>query len=139
MTPYNLNSGGRKLVTLMTVKASYSTPMLHVADIERSIRFYALLGFATVDTDCGQPLGWARLHHEGGALMFLRAEHPVDASAQALMLCMYTPDLAGLREHLLANGVERMIANALLQRRSLAASSVARSVEARSPRLLSVA
>ena len=90
----------------MSVKVGYSTPMLHVAEIERSIRFYELLGFATVDTDRGKPLGWARLHCEGGAVMFLRAEEPVDGSAQALMLYMYTPDLAGLREHLLASGVK---------------------------------
>jgi hypothetical protein len=90
----------------MSVKVGYSTPLLHVAEIERSIRFYELLGFATVDTDRGEPLGWARLHCEGGTVMFLRAEEPVDASAQAVLLCMYTPDLPGLREHLLANGVQ---------------------------------
>ena len=90
----------------MTIKAGYSTPMLHVAEIERSIHFYELLGFATVDTDRCQPLGWARLHCEGGAVMFLRAEEPLDASAHAAMLCMYTPDLAGLREQLLASGVK---------------------------------
>jgi len=33
----------------MSVKATYSTPMLHVAEIERSNRFYELLGFAAVD------------------------------------------------------------------------------------------
>ena len=32
----------------MTVKAGYLTPLLHVADVERSLRFYALLGFDTV-------------------------------------------------------------------------------------------
>jgi len=88
----------------MTVKAGYSTPMLHVAEIERSIRFYELLGFATVDTDRCTPIGWARLHCEGGALMFLRAEHAVNPRAQSWLLYMYTPDLAGLREHLLAHG-----------------------------------
>jgi catechol 2,3-dioxygenase-like lactoylglutathione lyase family enzyme len=90
----------------MSAKVGYSTPLLHVGEIERSIRFYGLLGFDTVDTDRAQPLGWARLHCEGGAVMFLRAEEPVDASAQAVSLYMYTPDLAGLREHLLANGVK---------------------------------
>jgi len=90
----------------MSAKAGYSTPMLHVADVERSICFYELLGFATVDTDRGKPLGWARMHCEGGAVMFLRAEKPVDASAQAVLLYMYTPDLAGLREHLLASAVK---------------------------------
>jgi len=90
----------------MSAKAGYSTPLFHVAEIERSIRFYELLGFTTVDTDRAQPLGWARLHCEGGAVMFLRAEESLDASAQAVALYMYTPDLAGLREHLLANGVK---------------------------------
>jgi len=41
----------------MSVKASHSTPMLHAMDIERSLAFYELLGFVTVDTDCGNPLG----------------------------------------------------------------------------------
>jgi catechol 2,3-dioxygenase-like lactoylglutathione lyase family enzyme len=90
----------------MNVKAGYSTPMMHVADIERSIRFYELLGFEIVDTDRCQPLGWARMHCEGGAVMFLRAENPVNASAHSVMLVMYTPDLAGLREQLLAGSVK---------------------------------
>ena len=90
----------------MSAKAGYSTPMLHVVEIERSIRFYELLGFTTVDTDRAKPLGWARLHCEGGAVMFLRAEEPVDGSAQAVLLYMYTPDLTGLREQLLASGVK---------------------------------
>ena len=47
--------------------------MLHAMDIERSLAFYELLGFVTVDSDCGKPLGWARMHCEGGALMFVRA------------------------------------------------------------------
>ena len=88
----------------MSAKASYSTPMLHVAEIERSIRFYEQLGFTTVDTDRCAPIGWARMHCEGGAVMFLRAEHPIDASVQGVMLCMYTPELAELREQLLASG-----------------------------------
>jgi catechol 2,3-dioxygenase-like lactoylglutathione lyase family enzyme len=79
---------------------------MHAADLDKSIRFYELLGFTTVDTDRCQPLGWARLHCEGGAVMLLRAEQPVDASAQAVILVMYTPDLIGLREHLLANGIK---------------------------------
>jgi hypothetical protein len=91
---------------IMTVKAGYSTPMFHVAEIERSIAFYELLGFKTIDTDRCEPLGWARMHCEGGAMMFLRGEHPVDRSAQGVMMYMYTPDLAGLREQLLASGIK---------------------------------
>ncbi len=89
----------------MAPKAGYSTPMLHVAEIEKSIRFYQLLGFETIDTDRLNPLGWARMHCEGGAVMFVRAEEPVNPAAQSILLYMYTPDLAGLCEHLRTNGV----------------------------------
>ncbi len=89
----------------MTIKAGYFTPMLHAAEIEQSIRFYELLGFSTMMTDGCNPIGWARLHCEGGALMFLRAEHTIDPSCQGVMLYMYTPDLAGLREQLLAENI----------------------------------
>jgi catechol 2,3-dioxygenase-like lactoylglutathione lyase family enzyme len=91
----------------MVPKAGYCTPMLHVADVARSIRFYELLGFDLIDTQGEDGLiGWARMHCEGGALMFLLAEEPVDASAQSISLALYTPDLPALREHLLANGVQ---------------------------------
>jgi len=90
----------------MNVKAGYSTPMLHVADIPRSIGFYEQLGFEVVDTegaaDCPS---WARLHCEGGAIMLLTADEPVDPSVQSVLLYMYTPDLAALREQLLAAGI----------------------------------
>jgi catechol 2,3-dioxygenase-like lactoylglutathione lyase family enzyme len=91
----------------MLPKAGYSTPMLHVADVARSIRFYELLGLELIDIEGPATCpGWARMHCEGGALMFLLAEEPVDASAQAILLAMYTPDLPALREHLLASGVK---------------------------------
>jgi len=90
----------------MTVNVGYYTPLLHVKSIEESMRFYALLGFETVD-QMGESgcLGWARMHCEGSAIMFLTAEEPVDASKQTVLFAMYTPDLPALREHLLANGV----------------------------------
>lgn len=90
----------------MSVRAGYSTPLLHVAEIERSIRFYELLGFETVDTDREEPLGWARLHCEGGAIMLLRASEPLDPAAQTVLLYLYTPDLAALRAQLEGHGVE---------------------------------
>jgi hypothetical protein len=90
----------------MTAKATYSTPLLHVAEIENSIRFYELLGFVTIDSDGCKPLGWARMHCESGSIMFLRLEVPFDPSKQGFLFYLYTPDLAGLRQHLLANGVK---------------------------------
>ncbi len=90
----------------MTARATHSTPMLHVADIEHSIRFYQLLGFTTIDTDRCTPLGWARLHCNGGEIMFLRAERPIDPSAQGFFFYLYTPELPALREHLVASGLQ---------------------------------
>jgi catechol 2,3-dioxygenase-like lactoylglutathione lyase family enzyme len=91
----------------MTVKAGYSTPMLHVADVARSLRFYERLGFELIDVE-GDPAspGWARMHCEGGALMFLRAEAPFDPRAQAVLFYLYTPDLPALRAQLAAQGIE---------------------------------
>ena len=92
----------------MTPKAGYYTPLLHVNSIEESMRFYALLGFETIDQmgERGR-LGWARMHCEGGALMFLRAEEPHPPGKKCeVLFAMYTPDLPIFREHLLANGVE---------------------------------
>jgi hypothetical protein len=88
----------------MPVKAGYSTPLLHASSIEASIRFYELLGFETIDTDRCEPIGWARMHCEGGAVMFLRTEQPVDF-VEPTLLYMYTPDLAAFREQLVASGV----------------------------------
>jgi len=90
----------------MTAKVGYSTPMLHVDSVERSIQFYEQLGFVTVDTDRCDPLGWARIECEGGAIMFVSADGPVDSSVQAVLLYMYTPELVKLREQLLSNGVK---------------------------------
>lgn len=86
--------------------ATYSTPTLFVAEIERSIRWYQLLGFRLIDDDGCQPIGWARMHCEGGMVMFLRAERPIDPEAQRIALYMYSPELAKLREHLVQSGVE---------------------------------
>lgn len=81
--------------------------MLHVKDVSRSIKFYELLGFELIDTEGGPGcVGWARLHCEGAAIMLFLAEdeHPLDTS-HCYPSFMYSADLAGLREHLLANGV----------------------------------
>jgi hypothetical protein len=88
----------------MSVKAGYSTPLIHASSVEDSIRFYQLLGFELIDTDRCNPLGWARMHCEGGAIMFLRTDHPADL-AEPTMLYMYTPDLTALRDQLIAAGL----------------------------------
>lgn len=91
----------------MPVKAGWYTPMLHVKDMEATMRFYALLGFELVDRmgEDGRT-GWARMHCEGGAVMFLLAEEDAPPAAHAVLFVMYTPDLPALREHLLSSGVD---------------------------------
>lgn len=90
----------------MKVKAGWSTPMLHVQSIEKSIEFYRLLGFELIDTEGGPPIGWARMQCEGGAVMFLRAEHPRTGKETPVMLVMYTDDLPAFRAQLLDLGMD---------------------------------
>jgi catechol 2,3-dioxygenase-like lactoylglutathione lyase family enzyme len=90
----------------MPPTAEYWTPMLHVADVPRSIRFYELLGFELIDTERdGANISWARLHCEGAAIMLFAAEGPLDDRVKAIPAYMYTPDLPALRAHLLANRI----------------------------------
>src|SRR4051812_41877035 len=92
-----------------TVKAGWCTPMLHAADVARSVAFYRLLGFELVDVEGepGCPLAWARLAtNDGSAISLLsgEAEHPVRPELQGIMLILYTEELPRLREQLVAAG-----------------------------------
>lgn len=91
----------------MVPRAAYLTPMLHVTDIRRSIDFYRLLGLELMDYE-GDLIcpGWARMHSEGGDLMFLLAEERMEPARQAFFLYLYTDELPVLREHLIATGVK---------------------------------
>ena len=86
------------------VKAGWSTPGLPVKSVEDSIRFYQKLGFELIDTDRGDPLCWARIECEGGALMFFRGVPP--GKQTPMMLGMYTPDLPAMRDQLIKDGVD---------------------------------
>ena len=84
-------------------------PYVHVADVERSIQFYELLGFKIADTlknDNGKIL-WANVQSgqsDKAVLIRELASEPIVASQQAILFYMYVDEnLAGLREHLLAN------------------------------------
>ena len=96
----------------MTVKAGWSTPLLHVRNVERSLRFYELLGFETMDVELdGGTVVWARAHCEGGALMFLRSEEeehpdPEPTPHDRILLYMYTPDLPALQAQLNEAGLQ---------------------------------
>ena len=70
--------------------------MIFVRSVSRSISFYAKLGF-----DVGNsftPPGdsepsWAWLESGGASLMITRASHPIEASQQAVIFCLYCEDV----------------------------------------------
>ena len=81
--------------------------MAHVADVRRSADFYSLLGFLVVGTfknDAGV-LCWVHLESGSAHLMLAKADAPILAEQQAVLFYLYSDDLTGLREHLLASGV----------------------------------
>ena len=79
--------------------------MLHVQSVEKSIEFYRLLGFDLIDTEGHKVLGWARMHCEGGAVMFLAAEEPRKDTHTPVMLVLYTEDLPAFRAQLVELGM----------------------------------
>jgi hypothetical protein len=91
----------------MSETVSGLVPYAHVADVERSIAFYWMLGFEVSNT---QPyeghLGWAFLRCGDAQLMLARATEPIESGAQAILFYLYCKDVAALRRQLLAQGVE---------------------------------
>jgi ketosteroid isomerase-like protein len=83
------------------------TPFVRVADVARSAGFYRLLGFAVRDTFVpGITIQWAFLEATNEArIMLERDQRPVDPDAQGVLFYLFSRNLAGLREHLLAHGV----------------------------------
>lgn len=81
-------------------------PMVHVVDVDRSCAFYAMLGFAVKNRiQSAGVTNWAWLESGGASLMLARADGPVDAAQQAILLYLYSGDVRALRTSLLASGV----------------------------------
>jgi catechol 2,3-dioxygenase-like lactoylglutathione lyase family enzyme len=90
----------------MAARAGWYTPLLHVRDMHASMRFYGLLGFELVDQmGDWDHVGWARMHCEGGGVMFLLAED-APPLAHTVLFVMYCPDLPALRAQLLNAGLD---------------------------------
>lgn len=88
----------------MTSTVTGLVPMAHVADVERSIRFYEQLGLKLVNR-LQKPDGltfWAFMKSSGAEIMFSLADEPVVASQQAVLFYLYAGNLAGLRQELIA-------------------------------------
>jgi hypothetical protein len=81
-------------------------PFVHVADVQASLGFYALLGFEAADVlKDGGVAFWALARSGTAEIMLARASGAIDAGQQAVLFYMYSNDVAGLRRHLLASGV----------------------------------
>ncbi|KAB2941018.1 MAG: hypothetical protein HS102_00585 [Planctomycetia bacterium] len=81
-------------------------PMAHVADVERSVRFYELLGFRVANRmrACGRT-NWASLERGAASLMLAVASDPVKPEQQSILFYLYCNDVSAMRTHLLASGV----------------------------------
>jgi catechol 2,3-dioxygenase-like lactoylglutathione lyase family enzyme len=84
-------------------------PMVHVADVRRSIAFYARLGFVEGDNtytpDGETEPTWTHLETADARLMLVRANAPVDPERQAVIFYMYSDDVAAYRDALKRKGV----------------------------------
>lgn len=79
----------------------------HVADVERSIGFYADLGFKVANTVV--PAGWsgpvwAWLQSEKADLMVGLASEPIDPARQAILFYLYYDNIRDTRAELVALG-----------------------------------
>lgn len=79
----------------------------HVADVARSIRFYADLGFTvgnSVTADDGQQLTWAWLESDKATLMVGLASGAIDSAQQAILFYLYVDDIRATRNELVRLG-----------------------------------
>ena len=83
--------------------------LAHVADVARSIAFYAKLGFDVanrVPAEGGEPPDWAWLRCGRAELMLARAGEPVVAREQAVLFYTYCDDAAATHAALVEAGLE---------------------------------
>jgi hypothetical protein len=82
-------------------------PFVRVVDVERSVAFYAHLGFSVQDVARYRDrLSWASLQSEGAEIMLEGTYGPSDPDHQRVQFYLYSRDLAALRAQLLAAGIE---------------------------------
>ncbi len=82
--------------------------MAHVADVARSIAFYARLGFELRNTHAaehGDAPVWAWLEGGAGQLMLAQASDPIIPGQQAVLFYLYFDDIAAVHARLRAEGL----------------------------------
>ncbi len=83
-------------------------PMVFVAEVERSIRFYEHLGFEVGNTftqEGATKPTWAWLQCGEASLMLAFADEPIVAAQQRVLFYLYTDDVAAARASLAAAGL----------------------------------
>jgi Glyoxalase/Bleomycin resistance protein/Dioxygenase superfamily len=92
----------------MSARATGLVPMASVADVQRSVDFYALLDLRVRGShqDPDGQLVWVHLQCEGAHLMLSHSSGPIDAAHQGVIFYLYSPDLVALRNRLLAHNVK---------------------------------
>jgi hypothetical protein len=82
-------------------------PFVRVVDVERSVGFYEHLGFEVQEVaKYKDRLSWASLKSGAAEIMFEGTYGPPDPQHQRVQFYLYSHDLAALRAHLLAVGIE---------------------------------
>ena len=91
----------------MTMKARQLVPLISVADVERSIEFYAHLGFEIGNTFApagAEKPSWAWLQSGDGQLMLAMASEPIVANQKTVLLYVYTDNVPAARASLVEAG-----------------------------------
>ena len=94
------------------VPVSGLVPMLPVLDVERSVAFYKLLGFAVGNrVPRNGPMHWAWLYapdvpdwRRGPNLMLTRSDCAIEPAPQRILFYLYATNLVALREELVLAG-----------------------------------
>jgi catechol 2,3-dioxygenase-like lactoylglutathione lyase family enzyme len=91
------------------MKTRNLVPMVLVADVERSIAFYGLLGFEVGNTFAEEGAtapAWAWLRCGEAQLMLAAADEPIVADQQRVLFYLYTDDVAVARAKLAEEGLK---------------------------------
>lgn len=92
----------------MAIEFKALVPYVHVADMARSLDFYARLGFRVgnaLTVEEGRPPVWAWLEGAGARLMLARADGPLDPESQGVIFYLYCDDVPATHAALQAAGV----------------------------------
>jgi catechol 2,3-dioxygenase-like lactoylglutathione lyase family enzyme len=104
---HNQKEAGKSMMTTTGL-----VPMIPVRDVERSLEFYSLLGFALGDHVPPQGrMNWAWLYEpnapdwrRGPNLMLSRSEPEIEPAANGVLFYLYAADLVALRAALISAG-----------------------------------